>query len=834
MKKILPFTFPLILVLTGIFLAFKNYTSGTFLIGWDSLHPEFNFSEAFSRVLNGVWRSEQGLGALAAHSHMADWPRIIILFVESFFLPASFLRYSYIFLCLVLGPLGVYFFIKYTLEKYFPAFLGGLYYLLNLGTLQHFFVPFEMFITQFAFLPWLFLFALKFLREGKKKNLIIFVFLTILSSPQAYAATLFYAYFGALSIFVLLYKFKKGVILILVTIFLNLYWILPNLYSVKNQSHVVVNSKINQLFSTEARLRSLDYANVNDILIHKNLLFGWKAFDFEKGQFGDLMGIWSIQSLYIFAALSLVGLIFSLFKKDKVGFSFLGIALYAVFFLFGGGGANEILKEALRMPFTKFSIILMFAFSYFFAYFFFKLFRKAFLSKFLTLIIAGGLVFSMLPMFQGELISPTVRRNIPNEYFELFDWFRGKEGRVAALPLNTLWGWDYHSWNYEGSGFLTYGLKNPLLVRDFDRWSRYNEAFYNEASYALYSENREAFANTMQKYQVKYLLLDESIINAGGSPEILFIPEIKQIVLDLRYSEVFRSGFLSIYDTHTNTENISSPTREFGSILPSVGPAEELIISESFGEGRGFPEGYNCDLKKLGKVYKSNLAGWISYRAEGGGVSCDFFDYPELKHNQAYVLRIKGENRQGRSLKVYLQNWEINRMDLEELLPEGKFDESFVIYPSATLRESEPTRQETSENVIEKIEFYNADTIRQVSDDFTWWVNNLKIGNVKKYGTAIYKVDVEGSGLMQLEQGSEEGWIAFGATSQESILATMRGVTLLDHVKINSWSNGWVVPPSIQYPVFSIYIVFWPQFLEWGGLILTGITILTLVRLKLY
>jgi len=191
-------------------------------------------------------------------------------------------------------------------------------------------------------------------------------------------------------------------------------------------------------------------------------------------------------------------------------------------------------------------------------------------------------------------------------------------------------------------------------------------------------------------------------------------------------------------------------------------------------------------------------------------------------------------------------------MDLEELLPEGKFDESFVIYPSATLRESEPTRQETSpqgyslnletrsfgrissENVIEKIEFYNADTIRQVSDDFTWWVNNLKIGNVKKYGTAIYKVDVEGSGLMQLEQGSEEGWIAFGATSQESILATMRGVTLLDHVKINSWSNGWVVPPSIQYPVFSIYIVFWPQFLEWGGLILTGITILTLVRLKLY
>ncbi|MGB9598799.1 MAG: hypothetical protein ACPLZH_03075, partial [Minisyncoccales bacterium] len=37
----------------------------------------------------------------------------------------------------------------------------------------------------------------------------------------------------------------------------------------------------------------------------------------------------------------------------------------------------------------------------------------------------------------------------------------------------------------------------------------------------------QEFENVLSKYQVSYLLLDESIINAGGDNKLLYIPEIK-------------------------------------------------------------------------------------------------------------------------------------------------------------------------------------------------------------------------------------------------------------------------------------------------------------------
>ncbi len=513
-----------ILLVLIIFVAWRNYPSGTFLIGWDSLHPEFNFLEAFKRVFFGVWREEQGVGAIAAHSHMADLPRIILLWFSSFVFSLSFLRYFYIFLCLILGPLGVYFFLNYVFKREkeglvtnLAAFLGALAYLFNLCTLQHFILPFEMFTTQYAFLPWLLLFALKFLREKGKKNLLLFSLLTVLSTPQAYAATLFYAYFGALIIFALSYRFRRGLVLILVTLLLNLYWLLPNTYSIIQESQVVVNSKINRLFSPEAQIRSLNFSKISNISIYKSFLFDWRVFDFQNNEFTDLMEVWKgylsrkyvIYTLYTISSLSILGLIWGLLKRNKVVFSLFLVFLYSLFFLTESHFINNsLLRETLRMPFTKFSIILLFTMSFFFGYLFLRLFKRAWLGIILALIVSGGLVFSVWPMFQGELVSSVVKTDVPTAYFELFKWFKNKLGRVANLPLNTLWGWDYHGWRYEGSGFITYGVSNPLLVRDFDRWSQFNETFYNEISFALYSKDSQVFERTLQKYQVKYLLLD--------------------------------------------------------------------------------------------------------------------------------------------------------------------------------------------------------------------------------------------------------------------------------------------------------------------------------------
>jgi hypothetical protein len=253
----------LVLLSLTLVLIVKNYTFGTFLSGWDTLHPEFNFSLNFQRVIFGVFRENQGLGAVAIHSHIADLPRILILYFFHFFTPLSFLRYLYIFLMLAIGPLGFYFFaLKYLVKNKVGAFLGALFYLLNLGTLQTFFVPFEMFATQYGFLPWLFLFAFNIFSEKEKaKNVIIFSILTLFSAPMAYAATLWYLYFSALILFcVALFilnlnkkkEFIKNSLLILgLTLGINLFWLLPNIYAVLTQGQYIGAANINRLFSEQ-------------------------------------------------------------------------------------------------------------------------------------------------------------------------------------------------------------------------------------------------------------------------------------------------------------------------------------------------------------------------------------------------------------------------------------------------------------------------------------------------------------------------------------------------------------------------------------------------------
>ncbi|MBI2051840.1 hypothetical protein HYT33_03715 [Candidatus Roizmanbacteria bacterium] len=223
--------FPRILCAVVILIAFLTYKPGTFLSGWDTLHPEFDFPLNFKRLILGVWRGEQGLGAVAGHSHMADLPRVFILWASHFVVPLNTLRYLYLFLCLLLGPFGMYYLCVYlgknvilgrseatTPESadsgqvprlrsgqarmtkkqtsFLVAFLTALFYLLNLSTLQQFYTPFEMFPTQYAFLPWIMLYSIKFLGEGGKKNLTLFALFTLFATPQAYAAHLWYAFFG--------------------------------------------------------------------------------------------------------------------------------------------------------------------------------------------------------------------------------------------------------------------------------------------------------------------------------------------------------------------------------------------------------------------------------------------------------------------------------------------------------------------------------------------------------------------------------------------------------------------------------------------------------------
>src|SRR3989304_1014280 len=155
MKKLLPklsnFIFPALIILVALILAYLNYRPGTFLSGWDTLHPEFDLSLALKRAFWGVWQEHQGVGAVASQAHAAELPRLFIVWLLNLVLPLNLVRYSFFFLALGAGGLGAYFLAKYLLSVHSErfsreaSFLAGVFYLLNLATLQQFYVPLEMF-----------------------------------------------------------------------------------------------------------------------------------------------------------------------------------------------------------------------------------------------------------------------------------------------------------------------------------------------------------------------------------------------------------------------------------------------------------------------------------------------------------------------------------------------------------------------------------------------------------------------------------------------------------------------------------------------------------------
>jgi hypothetical protein len=620
-KNLLSFLLPLLLVLIAIFLCYRNYSPNTFLTGWDTLHPEFNLKIYWNRIIFGAWQSHQGLGAMSSQAHASEIPRVIIVSLLDLFFAKDLIRYLYAFLMLILGPLGVYFLIKKKILKDMGgnlssvgAFCGGLFYLLNLGTLQNFNVPLEMFLTHYGLIGWSFLFITNFYEEGRKKALLKFILVSLLIIPQSHTPTLFYVYFMSTAVYLTVLilngvffkkrsdktvtrpSVKRAFIVLILVLLSNLFWLLPNIYYGLDKGKEVPLSKIHHLFSDEAFLVSKKYGNLKDVSILKSFLFDWGVYAGENS-YTDLLDSWithlenPLVSVigYTLSSFVLAGLVLSIVKRNRYAMAWGILGLMSVFFIFNvnppfgfifGFLQNNIplFKELLRFPFTKFSIMLALVYSIFFGYFISvscELIAKKF-SKFavplFVLLVSSGLVFFSLPAFKGYLINPAMRVDIPDRYFDMFSYFDSQKeyGRVAELPIHSFWGWETYSWNtrgtgYQGAGFLWFGIKQPLLDREFDRWNIANEQPYRELSVAVYSEDSSLLQKTLEKYKIRWLILDESLVAPGLDNKVLFYAQIKKllsgtagIVLDKDFG-----GGLAVYRytpqiDYSRTEDVDS------------------------------------------------------------------------------------------------------------------------------------------------------------------------------------------------------------------------------------------------------------------------------------
>lgn len=585
--------FTFLLIFLSSFIFFKNYVPGTWFTGWDNLHPEFNFKLNFHRALNAVWQENQGLGLLSGMSHSTDLPRILILFPFSFIFPLNFLRYFYFYLMLLIGPIGAYFLFRFLFKNSqlksleLTSLLTGIFYLLNIGTLLNFYAPISFFSTQYGFLPWLVLYFLKFIREKNKYDLLIFIIISFFASQMSYVATLFIVYLFVLFILTSFEfirnrskeTFKRIALIFLVIFLVNSYWLLPfSVFAFKN-SGTVINSKISKMSSESSfEINKKNSGFINSIQLKG---FWFENIDMnEKGQFVPMFESWNKHLAnkavsyigYTFGLFVILGLILSFKKSNRLNLSFSFLFLFSLFMLMNENAFlgfifafirnhSSIFREIFRFTYTKFSILGIFSFSIMFGIFCLSIInflygkdkKKIFTSIFVILLTAL-MISWMFPVFKGDLFYSRLRIKIPNDYFELFDWLgkQDKNTRIANFPQHTFWSWKYYNWGYRGSGFLWYGIEQPILDRAFDVWSIRNEAYYNEISQAIYSENPILFNSVLHKYGVNWVLLDKNVISSS-SRESLDIDELEILLTDTaKYKKSASFGNIDVYSVISN------------------------------------------------------------------------------------------------------------------------------------------------------------------------------------------------------------------------------------------------------------------------------------------
>jgi len=560
-KIITGILYPFLLVLIEAVLFAANYTPKTYLIGWDNVMPEFNLKLNYLRALSAVWQDYRGLGTLDGMAHAANLFHVIYINILSFLLPQNMLRYSFISLTHLIGGIAFYYLAVKLFKNKHGAFLGALFYLFNLGVIQMYFAPLEVFAMHFAALPVMGLALLNAIKKKSKTSLFVLGAASLLTTPQAFVPTVFisYALFAGL---LMVFSFKKTLIkrfiLILGILFItNAFWLLPFSYTALFKSKVVQNTRINEFSSEEIYYRNKAKGDITDVMTLKGFMIDTIEYDSFKKENFNFMQKWldqtktspfkvistviaglmvfgsflvirfRLKSLYPFLATNIVALV--LLANNTPGLTIINDGLRTIFPLFG---------EAFRFPFTKFITVFAFTYAMLFGLgvsFAIKFFlnglssilkhveflkHKVILlsSIFYILIIAiisASIVWYAKPAFTGNFTSPFLRLSIPNDYQTTMTYFNGQnpDGRVLTFPLNSFWNWEYRNWGHRGSGFMWYGIQQPLLIRAFDPWSNYNEQLYNEFATSYSNKDIASFDALLKKYDISFILIDKTVLN---------------------------------------------------------------------------------------------------------------------------------------------------------------------------------------------------------------------------------------------------------------------------------------------------------------------------------
>lgn len=870
----------LILALILSFLFFRNYTPATYLIGWDNLLPELNIFANIKRSLLAVWQEYQGLGLVGGNAHATELIRQILILPLTFILPQNLIRYFWHFTMITLGTFGI----SHGLKKHFRlpawvALLSSLFYLLNFGSVQNFWVPFEAFSTFWGFFPWLIFSAWNYLKKPDKPSLIRVLILNLLATPAFFIPTNFIVYLLCLTCLFLsfliknhrplnlqpLFKFSLALILI------NSFWLLPFFYFFKNDLHHPQLSFVNIMSTQETLDRNQRRGTFPDFLLLRSFYYDYQS----NSNF--LMNPWLAHfsnhfyliAGFILSAFVLIGL-FSLLKKNQKH-SFEKLSLILLFLLstialasasFPFNLINQflhqspLLSQVFRAPFTKFVVPAAFTFSLLTA-FSFNAVNSVFAqlkyspkkSQILIYVIYLLLLAAFsLPSFKGNYFSPDVRLSLPPEYHQLFDYFQKQSpnSRIANLPSGNFWGWNNYRFGLIGSGFIWYGIEQPILDRTFDVWNLKNENYYWEIDNAVQRRDSHLLSQVFRKYAVEYVIFDNNLyfpfdrIYAKSSTPT---KDLLKNIPDLSLVEQF--GQISVYRFSGSPSSAHLiPSADQSDQLPYAIKrfSSEIALQPQIENNQVKLNGTITDFDPQNRLYHQNLLTvnhtpllppYQNYHDSNNGfVRLSDYDnnhltswhFAEVGFNQPYLLAIESRHIQGHPLRFSAFQSEYRFKFIETKLPDNPdWHTSWYYIPAMETENFSPGLvllfQNASYNHTSTVNDVRSIKLYPTSLDISFnYPASPKTPLSTKSNIFIHQIDLTDSAnisnqYLVLPQSFHPGWLAFS-------LNNLKPTFLKNHFPVNNWANGWLLPEDLTNQNPTIYVLFWPQLLQFLGFFL--------------
>ena len=920
------YQYQFLLVLIVAFIGLVNYRFGTYLSGWDNLQTELAPALAVKRAVFAVWQEYQSFGLVGGMAHASDLLRAIGVWALSFIMPQSLIRYVVHIGMLAVGALGIFKLLgQIESDTSHPEqregsplpFIGSLFYILNFATIQLFFLPFEPFSIFFASLPWLVWIFLRTLLNHSKLTLkaaTSLFLINLLATPSFYVQTLFVVYMLVLGVIGMWQMFvgsrnKFGMTSGLRTLFIafaliitaNLFWLLPQTYFLINGgSQTVANAKINQLATPDVQMQNKARGDISSFATFKSFYYDLNGTDqkplFEPWHKHLENPVVQIASWSIFAIILL-----GITRKSAYGAPFVGICLLCAFALLSNTPVisqlhdlitrNGLIAQIFRAPFTKFAVPWALVSNYFFMNGLQVILnvvknlgvkrshpdssaspqndtaQQSVGSILLTIISLMLIAIVSFPVFTGNLFSDHVRVKIPTDYFQTMEYFGTlpKENRIALLPQDSFWGWYHYSWGYSGSGFLWYGIEQPIVSPTFDVWSAHSESYLWEMKQALALGEASKITAVLKKYNIHYVLVDESVLASSTHQKAFLASKIKELLASNESVQLEKTfGTISIYKvkdaapfvTRIQSLPVVGPDRAItndDSAYASLGDYRSPLAADKENYDYYFPFLDLFSQKKLnpptwkltenpntfslsaqlpfntnkyslfssadtslllGATQDRSLAvsfqkhSYVSIDTTGAKPEqcqkltvCVAYSLPDIAHDQAYIVKIQNENIAGQRLFFYAQNITTGSTVIEDRL---SADAQYFILPSGNHFSKGYT-----------FGFQNDSHVGLESENalISIHVYHLPLEQLK----ALYFAPVgkDGTSTVVYNQAYDSGWKAY-----------LNGQELENHVKVNNWANGWVIPSGTKG---NVRVFFWPQLLEYVGfgvIALLGVSII--------